>query len=121
VRERGLFGRLDAAPILIEVPDSALIPRLYSAGVALVLTHALRLYKIAVKVRELVRLCCPRSQARPGIAPSTLGHHGDRATAMAHPHTRRRQSIVHRAQRHHSRTRLTLAQLVAKGVSFRSR
>ena len=116
----GYIGRRDAAPILIEGLHRLEYRGYDSAGVAVVRNRALRLYKSAGKVRELVRLLPENLKGSAGIAHTRWATHGEPSDRNAHPHTdaANRIAIVHNGIIENAAE--LRAQLIATGVEFRS-
>ena len=116
----GYIGRRDAAPILIEGLHRLEYRGYDSAGIAVVRNRALRLYKSAGKVRELERLIPENLKGTPGIAHTRWATHGEPSDRNAHPHTdtANRFAVVHNGIIENAAE--LRAQLVAKGVQFRS-
>ena len=116
----GYIGRQDAAPILIEGLHRLEYRGYDSAGVAVVRSGALRLYKSRGKVRDLERVLPENLKGTPGIAHTRWATHGEPSDRNAHPHTdtENRFAIVHNGIIENSGE--LRAQLVAKGVEFRS-
>jgi glucosamine--fructose-6-phosphate aminotransferase (isomerizing) len=116
----GYIGRQDAAPILIEGLLRLEYRGYDSAGVAVVRNGALRLYKSRGKVRDLERVLPENLKGTPGIAHTRWATHGEPSDRNAHPHTdtANRFAIVHNGIIENSGE--LRAQLVAKGVEFRS-
>ena len=116
----GYIGRQDAAPILIEGLHRLEYRGYDSAGIAVVRSGALRLFKSRGKVRELERILPQTLKGAPGIAHTRWATHGEPSDRNAHPHTdaANRFAIVHNGIIENSDE--LRAQLVAKGVEFRS-
>jgi glutamine---fructose-6-phosphate transaminase (isomerizing) len=116
----GYIGRQDAAPILIEGLHRLEYRGYDSAGVAVVRSGALRLYKSRGKVRDLERILPETLKGAPGIAHTRWATHGEPSDRNAHPHTdgANRFAIVHNGIIENSDE--LRAQLMAKGVEFRS-
>jgi glutamine---fructose-6-phosphate transaminase (isomerizing) len=116
----GYIGRQDAAPILIEGLHRLEYRGYDSAGIAVVRSGALRLFKSRGKVRELERILPETLKGAPGIAHTRWATHGEPSDRNAHPHTdsANRFAIVHNGIIENSDE--LRAQLVAKGVEFRS-
>jgi glucosamine--fructose-6-phosphate aminotransferase (isomerizing) len=116
----GYIGRQDAAPILIEGLHRLEYRGYDSAGIAVVRGGALRLYKSRGKVRDLERIVPETLKGAPGIAHTRWATHGEPSDRNAHPHTdaANRFAIVHNGIIENSDE--LRAQLVAKGIEFRS-
>jgi glucosamine--fructose-6-phosphate aminotransferase (isomerizing) len=116
----GYIGRRDAAPILIEGLHRLEYRGYDSAGVAVIRNGALRLYKSRGKVRDLERVLPENLKGAPGIAHTRWATHGEPSDRNAHPHTdaANRFAIVHNGIIENSDE--LRAQLVAKGIEFRS-
>jgi glucosamine--fructose-6-phosphate aminotransferase (isomerizing) len=116
----GYIGRQDAAPILVEGLHRLEYRGYDSAGIAVVRSGALRLYKSRGKVRELERILPETLKGAPGIAHTRWATHGEPSDRNAHPHTdaANRFAIVHNGIIENSDE--LRAQLVAKGIEFRS-
>jgi len=116
----GYIGRQDAAPILIEGLHRLEYRGYDSAGIAVVRSGALRLYKSRGKVRDLERIVPETLKGAPGIAHTRWATHGEPSDRNAHPHTdgANRFAIVHNGIIENSAE--LRAQLLAKGIEFRS-
>jgi glutamine---fructose-6-phosphate transaminase (isomerizing) len=116
----GYIGRQEAAPILIEGLHRLEYRGYDSAGIAVVRSGALRLYKSRGKVRDLERVLPENLKGTPGIAHTRWATHGEPSDRNAHPHTdtENRFAIVHNGIIENSDE--LRAQLIAKGVEFRS-
>ncbi|MHB8816212.1 MAG: glutamine--fructose-6-phosphate transaminase (isomerizing) [Steroidobacteraceae bacterium] len=116
----GYIGRQDAAPILMEGLHRLEYRGYDSAGIAVVRSGALRLYKSQGKVRDLERLLPESLKGTPGIAHTRWATHGEPSDRNAHPHTdtANRYAVIHNGIIENAAA--LRAQLQAKGVQFRS-
>jgi glutamine---fructose-6-phosphate transaminase (isomerizing) len=116
----GYIGRQEAAPILMEGLHQLEYRGYDSAGIAVVRSGALRLYKSKGKVRELERLIPENLKGSPGIAHTRWATHGEPSERNAHPHTdaANRYAIVHNGIIENAAA--LRARLTAQGVEFRS-
>jgi glutamine---fructose-6-phosphate transaminase (isomerizing) len=116
----GYIGRQDAAPILLEGLHQLEYRGYDSAGLAVVRSGALRLYRSKGKVRDLERLLPEHLRGAPGVAHTRWATHGEPSERNAHPHTdsANRYAIVHNGIIENAAA--LRARLAAQGVEFRS-
>src|SRR3984885_15268582 len=116
----GYIGRRDRAPILVEGLHRLEYRGYDSAGIAVVRSGALRLYKSRGKVRDLERILPETLKGAPGIAHTRWATHGEPSDRNAHPHcdSAQRFAVIHNGIIENAAA--LRARLEADGVVFRS-
>jgi glutamine---fructose-6-phosphate transaminase (isomerizing) len=91
----GYIGSKDAAPILMEGLARVEYRGYDSAGIALIGTKGLNVFKKKGKLRELESALPKKLAGRVGIGHTRWATHGEPSDANAHPHVSGTVALIH--------------------------
>jgi glutamine---fructose-6-phosphate transaminase (isomerizing) len=114
----GYIGSKDAAPILMEGLARVEYRGYDSAGIALIGTKGLNVFKKKGKLRELESVLPKKLGGRIGIGHTRWATHGEPSDANAHPHVSGTVALIHNGIIENAAE--FRAQLEANGVVFSS-